>query len=159
MAERILVPLDGSTYSEAAVEYVNRFMTKLCPSEEVTVILLHVVSMGAPSIEMTGITGGMGIPEGPYDPSWLENLKEESKHYLEGAAKKLNSSSLAIKTKIVTGTSPAEEIIKAEYELECDLVVMATHGRSGLSRWAFGSVTEKVLRGGTVPVLLVRAKE
>ena len=159
MAERILVPLDGSTYSEAAVEYVNRFMTKVCPSEEVTVILLHVVGMGAPSIEMTGVTGGMGIPEGPYDPSWLENIKAESSNYLEGAAKKLKGKNLAVQTKIVTGTSPAEEIIQAEHDLECDLVVMATHGRSGLSRWAFGSVIEKVLRGGTVPVLLVRAKE
>ena len=56
-------------------------------------------------------------------------------------------------------TSSAEEIIKAEADLDVDLIAMSTHGRRGISRWAFGSVTEKVLRGGSVPVLVVRAKK
>ena len=52
----------------------------------------------------------------------------------------------------------SEEIIKAAEEINADLIAMSTHGRSGLSRWAFGSVTDKVLRrGGRVPILTVRA--
>ena len=51
----------------------------------------------------------------------------------------------------------ADEIIKAEEDVNADLVAMSTHGRAGISRWGFGSVTDKVLRGGKVPVLMVRA--
>ena len=50
----------------------------------------------------------------------------------------------------------AEEIIKATDETNSDLVAMATHGRSGFTRWAFGSVTDRVLRGGRSPILMVR---
>ena len=51
------------------------------------------------------------------------------------------------------------EIIKAEEEYNVDLVAMSTHGRRGIKRWAFASVTDKVLRGGKIPVLVVRAKK
>ena len=51
----------------------------------------------------------------------------------------------------------ADEIVKAADEINADIIAMSTHGRSGLSRWAFGSVTDKVLRGGNKPVLVVRA--
>ena len=57
---------------------------------------------------------------------------------------------------VVVG-SAADEIIKASEELNVDLIAMSTHGRSGISRWAFGSVTDRVLRGGSKPVLMVRA--
>jgi nucleotide-binding universal stress UspA family protein len=51
----------------------------------------------------------------------------------------------------------AETIIDYANRHSVDLIIMATHGRSGLSRWAYGSVADKVLRGADVPVLLVRA--
>jgi nucleotide-binding universal stress UspA family protein len=57
------------------------------------------------------------------------------------------------------GVTSAEEIIKLEEKTNADLVAMSTHGRRGLSKWVFGSVTEKVLRAGKVPVLVVRAKK
>ena len=53
----------------------------------------------------------------------------------------------------------AEEIINLADATKADLVAMSTHGRSGLSQWAFGSVTAKVLRGGHTPVLMVRARK
>ena len=49
------------------------------------------------------------------------------------------------------------QMSKVSNEINAGLVVMLTHGRSGLSKWAFGSVTDKVLRGGNLPVLMVRA--
>ena len=61
-----------------------------------------------------------------------------------------------MKCKVAFG-KVAEEIIKAEDEIKADLVAISTHGRSGLDRWAFGSVTDRILRWGTVPVLMVRA--
>jgi nucleotide-binding universal stress UspA family protein len=53
----------------------------------------------------------------------------------------------------------AEEILRAAEEIKADLIAMSTHGRSGLRRLAFGSITDKVLRGAGVPVLTVRAPE
>jgi nucleotide-binding universal stress UspA family protein len=52
---------------------------------------------------------------------------------------------------------PAEAIIGYAKQSKCDLIVMASHGHSGLTRWAFGSVADKVLRASGVPVLIVRA--
>ena len=157
MAEKILVPLDGSKESEAALTYLSRFVGSLCPETQVTVILLQVVRMHNPYNEMGGIDGA-ALPEGMYDVNWTENQKQKAQEYLDRSAKQLQGSNIEVTTHIVLGGNPAEEIIKAEKELVCDLVVMATHGRSGLSRWAFGSVTDKVLRAGTVPVLMVRAR-
>ncbi|OGO25315.1 MAG: hypothetical protein A2144_09740 [Chloroflexi bacterium RBG_16_50_9] len=53
----------------------------------------------------------------------------------------------------------ADGILKAAEEAKADMIAMSTHGRSGLRRWAFGSITDKVLRGSSVPVLTVRAPE
>ena len=61
-----------------------------------------------------------------------------------------------MKTKVGIG-SAAEEIIKAADEINADWIAMSTHGRSGISRWAFGSVTDRVLRAENKPVLMVRA--
>lgn len=159
MAQRILVPLDGSGYSEVALDYLKTTLANLCPEKKVTVVLLHVVCMTTPSFRMSEVTDAFGAPETLAEPHRLETLKEESTAYLTEVAKSLKGPNIEVKKLIVDGTNPAEEIIKAEEETNSDLVVMATHGRSGLSRWAFGSVTDKVLRAGSVPVLLVRTKE
>ncbi len=158
MAQRILVPLDGSSYSETALEYLKKTLINLCPEEKVTIILLHVVSVSTPSFRMSEVTDAFGAPEALAEPHRLETLREESTKYLNDVAKSLKETNVEVKKLIIDGINPAEEIIKAEEETKCDLVVMATHGRSGLSRWAFGSVTDKVLRAGTVPVMLVRTK-
>lgn len=155
MAERILVPLDGSSLGEAALTYVNSFISNLSPGTEVTVVLFHVITTLTHQLDVH--SGGVGTVIVPYTAEEVENMKQESRMYLTRAAKALQESGVEVKNHIVVGNNPAEEIIKAEQECGCDLVAMSTHGRSGLSRWAFGSVTDKVLRGGSAPVLLVRA--
>ncbi len=65
---------------------------------------------------------------------------------------------VTIKTMVAAGNA-ADEILKAANDIKADLIAMSTHGRSGLRRLAFGSITEKVIRGSTVPMLLVRAPE
>ena len=92
----------------------------------------------------------------------IDTIQRNASAYLEKSAELLRSKGVDVTCKVVVAEinkSSAEEIIKAEVEYKVDLVAMSTHGRRGISRWAFGSVTEKVLRGGTVPVLVVRAKE
>ena len=92
----------------------------------------------------------------------MEMMKQNALAYLEKSGERLRNGGVNVRCKVVVRealTSSAEEIIKAEEELNIDLVAMSTHGRRGISRWTFGSVTEKVLRGGNVPVLVVRAKK
>lgn len=60
--------------------------------------------------------------------------------------------------KITSGIDAAKEILQVSKEAGADLIVMSTHGRSGLERWLLGSVTEKVLRYGNIPLLLVNAR-
>ncbi len=162
MAERILVPLDGSSLGEAALEYLNTFIANTCPEKKVTVILFHVVF--SPSQHLgeyydVDAYGAGSLYSTPGGTEPLDKLMKNAQLYLARAAKKISSRYAEVKTEVAEGNDPAVEIIKKEVELECDLVVMSTHGRSGLSRWAFGSVTDKVLRGGSAPVLMVRAQD
>lgn len=157
MAETILVPLDGSSLGEAALAYVNTLIDRFAPEKPVTVILMHVITTLTHQLDVH--SGGVGTVIVPYTEEETESMKKESRAYLARAAKQLQHEHVVVKTHIVQGENPAEEIVQAEEEFSCDLVAMSTHGRSGLSRWAFGSVTDKVLRAGTVPVLMVRAKK
>jgi nucleotide-binding universal stress UspA family protein len=74
--------------------------------------------------------------------------------YLVAIAQRLSHQGLTVHTRVQLG-HPAEEIIEAAHEF--DLIAMGTYGRSGIGRWVHGSVADKVLRGATVPVLLIRA--
>ena len=76
--------------------------------------------------------------------------------YLERTAKGLEAKGLDVRTVVLAG-NPAEQILRAAESAKVDLIIMASHGRSGPSRWAFGSVSDKVLRSSVVPVLMVRA--
>jgi len=151
MYERILVPLDGSEVGEAALPHVEELVSKLVLGVKVEVILLQVIS----SLTYYVIAGEASARV-PYTEKELEQIKKKANEYLAKAGESLRSKGATVKTKVATGKA-AEEIIKVADETKADLVVMSTHGRSGLSRLIFGSITDKVLRTGTVPVLVVRA--
>ena len=151
MYERILVPLDGSKVGEAALPYVEELVSKLAAVQKVKVTLLQVVS----SLTHPVVAGGESVSI-PYTGVEVEQIKKKAMNYLNKTSKGLRSKGVVVNCKVAVGRA-AEEIIKAADEVNADLVAMSTHGRSGFSRWAFGSVTDKVLRAGKVPVLLVRA--
>ena len=157
MPEKILVTLDGSEFAEAALHYVEKMVDRLVPQEKPEVTLLMVVN---PRVEYVNVEGGtVPVVEKNGD---LEKQKAADAAYLDNAAGVLRARGVTVRTKLVErdlSQSAAEAIIQAENEIGADLVVMSTHGRSGISRWAIGSVTEKVLRGGSVPVLMVRCKQ
>lgn len=151
MYERIMVPLDGSKVGEAALPLVEELVAKLAPVNKVEVVLLQVVS------SLTHyVVAGEASARIPYTEKELEALKEKAQQYLEHAAEGLRQKGAAVSTIITVGDA-AEEIGRVAEETKVDLVAMSTHGRSGITRWAFGSVTDKVLRGGKLPVLMVRA--
>ncbi|MBW2557547.1 MAG: universal stress protein [Deltaproteobacteria bacterium] len=151
MSEKILIPLDGSTLGEAALRYIEERVSEPALGEKTEVVLFQVIT----SLTHT-IAVGEAAVEIPYIESELEQIKKRTMDYLNEAGEGLRSKGVVVKCEAVFGTSSANEIIKAEKEVGADLVAMSTHGRHGLSRLAFGSVTDKVLRGGKVPVLMVR---
>ncbi len=151
MYEKILVPLDGSKVGEAALPYVEELVSKMAPKVKVEVTLLQVIS----SLTHYVIAGEASV-QVPYNEREIEQIKGKSRDYLDKTGECLRSKGVVVKIKVATGNA-AEEIIKFAEETKTDLVAMSTHGRSGLSRWAFGSVTDKVLRAGNLPILVIKA--
>ncbi len=152
MYERILVPLDGSKAGEAALRYIEELVSKLSPEVKVEVTLFQAVSSLShyvPAGEVAALI--------PYTDAEMKQIKRKAMDYLKKIGEGLRSKGTIVKIKVGIGNA-SEEIIKAAEETNADLIAMSTHGRSGLSRWAFGSVTDKVLRrGGTVPIVMVKA--
>ena len=151
MYERILVPLDGSKVGEAALAHVEQLVSKIAPQVKTQIILLQVIS----SLTHYVIAGEASV-QVPYTDREMAQIKRKAKEYLDKAGECLKKKGVTVKARIATGRA-AEEIIKAADELKADLIAMSTHGRSGLSRLTFGSITDKVLRSSNVPVLVVRA--
>ncbi|SDP54716.1 universal stress protein [Desulforhopalus singaporensis] len=155
MSERILVPLDGSKLGEAALAYIQGLIARLGPGEQVALTLLNVITAEWHTVNLRG--GEMVSV--PYTDRELGEMKKSARIYLENVSAGLTQKNVSISCQVSVSENPAEEIIRVEKEIDADLVAMSTHGRSGLSRFAFGSVADKVMRGGSVPVLMVRAKE
>lgn len=150
MLKKILVPLDGSKVAEAVLPYVEELVSGLARGIKGEVTLFHVLS---PTYYV--VAGEAGAPV-PYTEAEIAQIKKKTVGYLDKAGEGLRSKGAIVECKVGVGKA-AEEINKAAEEIGADLVAMSTHGRSGLSRWAFGSVTDRVLRGGNRPILMVRA--
>ena len=151
MYERILIPLDGSKVGEAALAHIEKLVSKMTPKMQVEVTVVRVIS----SLSHYVIAGETSA-QIPYTKQEMEQREKKIKRYLDKTTASLKSNGAIIKTKVVTGNA-AEEIIKLAEEIKADLIAMSTHGRSGFSRWAFGSVTDKVLRAVNTPILVIRA--
>ena len=146
MLNKALVPLDGSKESEASIPYIEELASKL----KAEVVLFQV-------LEPTHYiyAGGAGTAKIPYTEKEMAPLKASAGDYLKKVAGGLEGKGITTRSEVRVGTA-AEEIIKLADELYVDMVAMSTHGRSGLSRWTFGSVADKILHAGNTPLLLVR---
>jgi nucleotide-binding universal stress UspA family protein len=141
---RILVPLDGSKTAEAAVPQAFR-LAKLTGA---TVTLLWVV----PRIEDVIRTNGEPI----YIDEEFAAKKQRAPEYVDRLLKEYGGNGLTIRTAIEMGPVAATILDYAARE-SVDLIVITTHGRSGIQRWLLGSVAEKLLQAARQTVLLVRA--
>ncbi len=151
MRERILVPLDGSEVGESALPYVKDLLTKMSFQVEREVILLQVV------IPIRVMLTEMVVPDAAVEEAMTEQGKRIALQYLEGIRSNWDLKGVAVTPTVVVGR-PAEQIVKAAEDMNVDLIAMSTHGRSGLGRLAFGSVTHKVLHWqGRVPIVVIRA--
>ena len=156
MTDNILIPLDGSPLAEAALHYVGKWCAKMNPAMMPTITLMQVIRNPNYSY-----VGDDEVYSSVIDSPESEQKTKQVLGYLEGVADTLRQQGVSVNCMVVIGeegVSSAAGIIKVEERTGADLVVMSTHGRRGITRWAFGSVAEKVLRSGSVPVLMVRAK-
>jgi nucleotide-binding universal stress UspA family protein len=147
--KRILVPLDGSAFAEQVLPLA----TELATCANAQLILLEAI---APTIETLAGFRPVGRPIARYGET-MELLHWHAQQNLGALAEQLRMRGLRVKTTIVNGHA-AEVIVDEATRRGVDLIVMATHGYSGLKRWALGSVAQKVLHTATMPLVLVRAQ-
>jgi len=145
MYEKILVPLDGSELAETALESALHIVRK----QSGKLILLTVPTYG--QVIAPG-PAGYSLMTPPQSP---EMLNEDAETYLDGIYRRINGPGTDIITEVVGGDI-AGNIVDMAAADEVDLIVMTTHGYSGLTRWMMGSITERVLRSAPCPVLVVR---
>ncbi len=148
MYTRILVPLDGSKLAESALPEAE----KLARLTGAALVLVRVIDFSA-----LARFGDFGLL---YEYQAMATALEEERvlavAYLGGHEARLRDKGLTASSKLVDGIAAKAIVRVAE---PGDVIVMATHGRTGMRRWFIGSVAEEVLRHSTVPVLLVRATE
>jgi nucleotide-binding universal stress UspA family protein len=144
MYKKILVPLDGSELAKKALDHIEP-LAKIFDAE---IFLFQVVPFmpiyGSPELVTPLIID--------------EKQKESAEEYLANLSDELKERGFKVTTMVKTGQQVAVEIIDFAEENGVDLIVMCTHGRSGITRWVLGSITHKVLIRAETPILLIRSK-
>ncbi|MGH7826052.1 MAG: universal stress protein [Candidatus Binatia bacterium] len=144
MYTRILIPLDGSKTAEKVLPYARTLAGRL----KIPVELLSVIDIAALASQTSAEKA-----------RYLDRLVEDGVRSSETYLKEMGRSFPGLSVKCTVEKGRAEEVIIEKGASDAALTAMATHGRSGIDRWLLGSVAEKVLRGATNPLLLVRASE
>jgi nucleotide-binding universal stress UspA family protein len=142
--KNILIPLDGSELAEEALR-------EALPMAKLYGVKVTTLKAVEPAAAMVGI----GVPA-MYLRDIFTSRKKSALAYLRSVAYRPQYRSLKFRVAVATG-APADQILQYADSHSIDLIIMSTHGRSGIGRWAFGSVADKVLRGAKCPILLVRA--
>ena len=146
MYRRILVPTDGSPVSEAAVDAAIDFVGGRDGSEIVA------LSVAVPEPSFQSLEGAMA-----YDPGLqIDVLLEHAQRYVDAIAARCRDAGVACTPLTCSALDAAEAIADTARDQHCDLIVMGSHGRRGLSRLLAGSVTQAVLASAPVPVMVLR---
>ena len=142
MYKKIVVPLDGSRLAEVALPYAEEMAAKMGSD----IILLSVLESSEPQ-------------EHEAQQSYCEKIAEVTRYHAEKYLEASRRGAIKVGTATRTG-SPAEAIVEYVSQGDYKVIVMATHGRSGVGRWAMGSVADRVVRTSVrQPLMLIRAKE
>ncbi|GCF12366.1 universal stress protein UspA [Haloarcula mannanilytica] len=162
MYEHILFPTDGSDGAGAALEHAKN----IAETHDATLHVMTVLDTTSPHIGMTAAGPAAGstgmIAEEPSmtesgmvgeDHSVQAHLRERSEAIVDAAVDEVDT--VETVTAVESGV-PHSAILDYADENDIDLIVMGTHGRTGVGRYLLGSVTEKVVRTSDVPVLTVR---
>lgn len=142
----IIVPLDGSPLAERVIPHAAELARPL----GLAIVLMRVFGVPTPVF---------AEDYGPYVEELWTQVEDEAQKYLAEKKQQLLAQGLTNVATILTAGFPAEKIIDAARERKDALVAMCTHGRSGVNRFVMGSVTDRVVRHGGDPVLIIRAQE
>ncbi len=148
MYKKVLVPLDASELAECALSHVKN-LVKDGLAEEVTVLNVFAVPVA--------LLGAGGETAAYVDVNAVEDkMKYDSLKYLADVKARLDADGVKVKTESREGSRAAEVICDYAEKNNVDLIVLATHGYTGLKKLMFGSVALEVLHSSHVPVFLVR---
>ena len=147
MYQKILVPLDGSELSECVLHHVKT-MTK--GSDMQTIVFLRVVE---PLHLHEGLEYAIALGERQKIEADNMNI---ARNYLQNVVNRFDYEGINVHSETITG-KVTESIIEYATNNDVELIVIATHGHSGIKRWALGSVADKILHSSCIPVLMVRA--
>lgn len=141
MYRKILIPLDGSSLAELVLPHVQ----ELAKAGESELLLVHALHLAYVSSDVYVAA------------SLVEAVREQAASYIAGVADGLQQAGYSVQTQVWSGYPPTviDEIARRE---QVELIAISTHGRTGMARWALGSVADAVVRQAHVPVLLVRAQ-
>ena len=159
MYKKILVPLDGSKLAECVLPHLEALATCLAGAEVILVSVTERVTGYRVIEDYTEPFGERLVPSSGERlvPEAVGKQEKQAQKYLDKIAKTLEAKGIKARTEVLLG-KPAEEIMLYAANKGCDLIIMASHGRSGLSRWAHGSVVDKVFKATAVPILMIKTK-
>ncbi len=151
MYTKIMVPLDGSDMAECVLPHASAISSGCQVTDVVLVRVVDPVRLPASVPAM----GGYGFTE--KDREQLErHRRDAAEAYLKKMTDSLDINGTKLNYTVLEG-KVAESLTEYALSNNVDLIVMASHGRSGVSRWVLGSVAERMVRNSCVPVLMVRA--
>jgi len=155
MYQKIMVPLDGSRLAECVLPHVEAFIQG-CQVH--TVIFVRVIEPASP--RFLGAPTATSKVDYEQVLEYTNRIEEERKssaaEYLQEVMARLKRDATLFKQEVLVG-NVAGCLVDFAGTRDIGLIIIATHGRSGVSRWVRGSVADRILRAANVPVLMVRA--
>lgn len=152
MYDKVVVPLDGSKLAECVLTHVEA----LAKNNMVKEVMLVSVTESVRGQAFFPEDGNIVRNRAGKVPVTVGKMEQQAERYLNRVGKKLAGKGVSVTTKVLLG-NPADEITHYAGDEGADLIVIATHGKTGPSRWAIGSIADKVSRASPIPVLLVRS--
>ena len=150
----VLVPLDGSELAESVLPHVE-YLTKQRGSEIVDVVLLRVCEPPPIPTDYSPEFSGVPLNWGEYALQEMARSKQAANEYLAGIEKRLKDSNISVRSEVLEGKAD-DVIVDYVNKNPFNLILMATHGRSGLSRLIYGSVAANLIHGVSSPIYLVK---
>ena len=149
MYQKVLVPLDGSKLAECVLPHVEAIVQG-CQAK--SVVFVRVAE------PLQVLVSGADFQLSAEQWNQIEaEQKADADNYIRQLVGRLKYDSAGVQGEVLEGGRAADLIAEYAQKNGCDLIVIATHGRSGVSRWVWGSVADRVLRSACVPILMIRA--
>ena len=147
MYQHIMVPLDGSELAECVFPHLQ-VVARGCNIEKVTIVRV---------VEPLHLRGGVETHIPPEERQRLEaDAINIAKSYLERVVERLKQGGLTVESEVLYG-KVIDELADYANKNEVDLIIISTHGHSGVSRWVWGNTADRILRAVCAPVFMVRA--